>query len=254
MTLEQRENKRLMPVVKANDLIQKSRYDLSVQQQKLLLYVISGIKPEDKDFYTQQFTMSELCEVCGIAYNNKNSDYIFSNLKKIRDLSYTIDLENERFTFAWLQSIRMDKTKNNLITVKLDEDLKPYLLQLNQFFTSYVVGYIYPMNSKYSIRLYELLKSYENIGAHTFELEELKEKLQTAEYSRYANFKRKVIDIALEEINEYTDITITFKPIREGRNIAKLYFEIKPKTSTEAAITRIKNNELLEENINNETE
>ena len=67
MTLEQRENARLQKVVKSNALIQRARYDLSIQQYKILTYVISRIKPEDKEFYIQQFTLKELCEVCGLS-------------------------------------------------------------------------------------------------------------------------------------------------------------------------------------------
>jgi plasmid replication initiation protein len=111
------------------------------------------------------------------------------------------------------------------------------------------------MKSEYSIHLYEILKSYENLGTYTVELEELKQLLMLSDkYDRYDNFRTKIIETALKEINEKTDIIISYKPIREGRTIKKLRFTIAPKASIEAAITRIKNNELLEENINNETE
>ena len=43
-------------VVKANQLITKSRYSLSLQQQKILLYFISQIKPEDNKKYFQKQT------------------------------------------------------------------------------------------------------------------------------------------------------------------------------------------------------
>lgn len=255
MTLEQRENARIQKVVKANDLIQKSRYDLSIQQQKLLLYVISHIKPEDEELLPQQFTLKELCEVCGMSQHRQNLKHIADNIKKIADTSYWIDIDGKYTLCRWFKEANIEKEKNNLITIELDNKLKPYLIQLNQFFTVYEVGYIYPMESKYSIRLYELLKSYENIGKCSFDLTELKLKLQTPEYKEYNNFKKRVIEPALEEINEYTDLQVSFKPIREGRNIKKLFFDINTKWQKEELIrTRLNGHKVLEENIKNDIE
>ena len=53
-------------VVKANDLIQRSRFNLSLQQQKIVLYLISQITPYDEEFKLYEFSITEFCKVCGI--------------------------------------------------------------------------------------------------------------------------------------------------------------------------------------------
>jgi hypothetical protein len=57
-------------VVKANDLIQKSRFSLSLLQQKIVLYLISQISTFDTDFKLYEFDIREFCQVCGIDFDN----------------------------------------------------------------------------------------------------------------------------------------------------------------------------------------
>lgn len=249
MTLEEKEKLRMLPIAKANVLIQKARYDLSAPQYKILVYVLSQIKPDDIDFHTQQFTLKELCEVCGFSKHPQNLKRIADNIKSIRDLSYWLETNNKYVLFTWFQSAKIDKTKNNLITIKLDEDLKENLLCLKDFITIFESGFLYAMKSKYSMHLYEILKSYENLKEYTFDVEELKQLLQTAEYDRYNNFKVKVIEPAIEEINKRSDITVSYTPIRDGRNITKINFKINRKSNFDVMLIREKNNEILEERI-----
>ena len=86
------------------------------------------------------------------------------------------------------------------------------------------------MKSAYSIRLYELLKSYVGLHRKEFEVEDLKRRLQ-APYERYPDFRRKAIEIAVREINLYTDIEVTWEPIKSGRSVTKIRFEIKKRDS-----------------------
>ena len=63
-------------VVKHNDLIQKSRYNLTITQQKLIAYVISLIKPTDTDFQRYEINVADFCELCGIDKNYFYSEFI----------------------------------------------------------------------------------------------------------------------------------------------------------------------------------
>ena len=58
------EKERYYLVVKSNDLIQKTRYSLSTQEQKVLLYLVSKRKPDDNDFQAYCFNLKHLCESC----------------------------------------------------------------------------------------------------------------------------------------------------------------------------------------------
>ena len=53
-------------IIKSNELIQKSKYELSAQEQKIIMYLISKVKPDDEAFITMDFDIIEFCCVCGI--------------------------------------------------------------------------------------------------------------------------------------------------------------------------------------------
>lgn len=84
----------------------------------------------------------------------------------------------------------------------------PYLLELKKNYTKYQLQNIIPMKSKYGIRLYELLKSYLNLGKVRFSIEELKIRLDSTNYTNLKDFKRRVLEPALKDIEVYSDLTV----------------------------------------------
>lgn len=217
-------------IVKSNDLIQKSRFSLSMTEQKIVLYLISKIKPNDLELKEQVFEIAEFCRICGIDWNNGNNyARIKKILKDLRDKSFWIKLDNGmETTMAWIDHVTIGE-KSGKVILKIDDRLKPYLLQLKKQFTQYEVLYILAMKSRYSIRLYELLRSYEYQRNVIFEIEELKRLLDAEKYTRFPDFKRYVLDIAMREINDVSDMNIDYICIKEGRKYAKIEFGMKIK-------------------------
>lgn len=217
-------------VVKSNDLIQKSRFQLSLQEQKIILYMISKIKPDDEIFMEQEFKIIEFCRVCGIETNSgKNYKNVKDAIKALADKSVWVTLETGSETLVRLINKAWINRKSGVIKIQLDDDMKPYLLQLQERFTSYELLYTLAMKSQYSVRLYELLKSYEWRHRQTFQIEELKRILSAENYTRFPDFKRYVLDISMREINDLSDLTVTYEIVKEGRRYAKLDFSIKLK-------------------------
>jgi len=234
-------------VVKRNDLIQKSRYQMSLQEQKIVLYLISKVKPDDKNFKEQLFSIKEFCLVCGIDDDNgKNYGNIKNTLKTLSDRSIWITLEDgSETTLRWVNKVTINK-HSGLIKLQLDEDLKPYLLDLQENFTQYHLIYTLAMQSQYSIRLYELLKSYQFKGCISFDIGELKRLLFAEQYERFPDFKRRVIDMATREINKLTDIQITYELTKEGRKFNEVCFEIHQKDTGERLDTWSSISELID--------
>jgi plasmid replication initiation protein len=232
-------------VVKSNDLIQRTRYDLSLQEQKIVLYVISKIKPTDEELKEYSFTMRELCEMCGIEAIGQNFENMWQSIVALNEK--TIEFEDNRYRGnpRWIEMPIMDKLTRE-IRIRFHPLLRPYLIALHENFTQYELSSILIMRSRYSVRMYELLKSYAYLDEITFSLEELKEKLQTTGYSDYKNFRVRVLEKAIEEINEHTDIRVEFKPIRTSRVITHLRFIIERKSSAEQVMLRAKRNAALD--------
>ena len=211
-------------VVKSNFFVQRARFNLSVKQLKIVYYIISKIKPGEEDFSYQRFNIKEFMAVCGIKDSGKNYIDVKKAIKKLADESSWVMLDdNTEVLVRWIDKAWINKA-SGIIHIRLDNDLKPYLLNLGRLFTQYLLYYILPMRSQYSIRLYELLKSYSNKRKIEFNLEELKRLLSAENYSGYKYFKRNVLEIALREINDLTDLNISYKTIKEGRNIVKIVF------------------------------
>lgn len=217
-------------VVKANDLIQKTRFNLSSQEQKIILYIISKIKPEDTDFKEMDLSVAEFCEVCGIDHKNgKNYRDIKAAIKDISDKSIWIELDEDTETLIrWIEKSYIYKN-SGIIKIRLDNDMKPYLLQLRERFTQYELLYILAMKSQYSIRLYELLKSYEWQYEKKFGVDELKRLLNAEVYKLFGDFKRRVLDISMREISKFTDLKVSYKTQKKGQKVTSLVFTIKLK-------------------------
>ncbi len=237
-------------VVKANELIQKSRFSLSMQQQKIVLYLISQINYEDEDFKEYEFDIQDFCRVCGIDHTSgKNYDDLKEQIKAIRDQSiWGLTIGGEETTLAWIEKPYINRGSGK-IRIRLDRDMKPFLLQLRQNFTKYEIVNILAMKSKYSIRLYELVKS---IHFHEMEeykrvytIGELRQLLDADKYPRFGNFNQRVLKPAVQEVNTYTDKVVSSNPILKGRKAEAVELTIR----TKDVIDRLKTRTMIDERL-----
>jgi len=229
----QKQSAREMSVVKRDDMVQKGRHQLSVREQRCVLYAISKIKPEDTTFQEYTFSLSDFYALCGLA------DESYTELKAIlislKSKSWwaTIDDKGTESAVSWFSTVRTNK-KSGKATIKFHEDMMPFLLQLtkqNAFYTSYNLQYVLPMSSQFSPRLYEILKSYQkNNREWFFDIEELKRLLDCQNYTRWPDFRRFALEPAVSEINQYTDINIAWDVQKEGRKVTRVIFYMADKS------------------------
>lgn len=223
----EKENKRGMLVVKQNDLIQKAKYNLTFNQQKLISYLISEIKPTDKELQWQTITISEYCELFGIDKEHFYQDFI-SLVNDLNKKEFWIESDKELSTFRWFSEVKIMK-KTGKIKILLNSSLKQYLIEIKQNFTNYELYNIMALKSKYSIRLYELFKSYEFQKHKEFEIGKLKFLLDAESYTDFRNFRRDILKTAIDEINTYTDISASFETIKTGKSVSSIKFTIEHK-------------------------
>jgi len=219
-------------VTKANSLIEIT-YKLGVTEQKILLCIASNIKPSDKDFQTYTFSIKEFCKLIGSTSKNAYAE-IDKITQKLMDKSFLIyNREGKPTRINWLSKATYN-TNEGTITVRFDPDLKPFYLDLSEKFTRYKLENIIHLRSSNSIRIFELLKSYEGLSERTFTVDDLRNKLGLeGKYSTWNNFKQRVLQHAQKELEEKTDITFTFTPIRKGRVVEKVKFQIKANPSNQ---------------------
>ena len=221
-------------VTKSNYFIKNSSYDLSVEEQRIVLTLASMVQPEDQDFKVYTIKIADFIEMIGISSQTK-----YTELPKItRELMKKVFEINDEKTgkltqVAWLSAVVYEKN-SGVIELEFSPHLKPYMLNLKGFYTKYKLHNVLSMKSKYSPRLYELLKlnEYQKKG-FSVHIDELR-KLFKAEnvYKNYNDFKKKVIIKAQEELELYSDIRFDFVECKALRKVNYINFYVFKNTPT----------------------
>jgi len=211
-------------VVKGNDLI-VSRYNLTLEEQRLIVKVISMIRADDEDFKDYYVKVSDYVDLIG----SKSSNY-YHQMKEFTDklLKKPIHIPRPDGSFLscnWFSSIEYVPQKGALICC-FDPKLKPYLLKLQRYFTAYRIENILQLDSKYSVRMYEILKRYENMVRTEIPLDELREILSVPSKYLYNDIKRRILEPAKKELRQYTDIIFEFEEIKKRKKVVAIKFII----------------------------
>lgn len=211
-------------VVKQNDLI-ISRYNLSLAEQKLILQVVSMIQKDDEDFKDYLIKVSDYLDLIESSASNT-----YKKIKEFTELLLKkplyIPQDDKNFIVCnWFSSLRYINKKGYLIC-RFDPILKPYLLKLKKNFTSYKLKNILKLKSKYSIRLYEILKCYQGIGHIKIKVDELREILVIPSDYRYNDIKKQILKTSQKELKKLTDIAFDFQEIKDGRKVYEINFLI----------------------------
>lgn len=223
-------------VVKHNALINAS-YRLSLAEQRLILLAIAEARRTglnisatqrltvSADIYmktfdtTRQASYMALKEACENLFNREYG-YI-----EVREKGITI------VRSRWVSEIAYNE-EDATVGIIFAPSIVPYITNLEQQFTSYDLEQVANINSRYAIRLYEILIAWRNIGkTNQITIEEIRHRLGILpnEYQRMELFKRKILDYSMSEINEKTDIEISYEQHKKGRNIIGFTFTIKQK-------------------------
>lgn len=223
-----------MQVYKSDEMVQKGRHKLTLQEQRSVLFAISKIRPNDTVFQEYTFELADFYKLCGL--QKESYTELKSILVGLKSKCWWLPLKDDPDTesaVSWFSTVRTNK-KTGKVTIKFHEDMMPYLLDVTadgKFYTSYYLRFILPMNSQYAPRLYELLKSYQkNNRKWFFQIDDLKKKLGCEHYTDFYDFNRYVLTPSVTEINKYTDINV--KPLlhREGRKVVRVDFLLAKKS------------------------
>ena len=242
MEKKELEKTRSLKVVKDTDFIQKVSYNLTANEQKLIIYCVASITPSDKTLHWINIKVSDFCEVCGIDKNHFYTDFK-TLIENLDNKTYWIENEEKLFRFRWFSEIEYIKGSGT-IKLLLNSNLSRYLIGLQTRYTKYELYNILALKSRYSIRLYEIFKSYKyaNRKKEVIELslEEIKAQIgaDSKSFSNFAELKRRVIDRSIAEINKYTDIYVSYEIGKKDRKkVLTLIFTIAEKSPYQGALS-----------------
>lgn len=224
-------------------------YRLSIWAQRFFLLLISKVKDTDADDCVYRLSVSELAQVIEVDQNVYRQ--VFDIIQELAGTWVTVESldDPKRPVRVGLVVNRMDTKGMRIeddrtylggaVAVGIHKELLPYVKRARARFTSVELQYAFRLQSTYSQRMYDILKTQEFHG-HTveWEIEELRQMLamQGNELQRYPDFRRFVIERSLKDINERTDIKVRYKPRKTGARVTHLAFRIEGKGSMRDAV------------------
>lgn len=221
-------------VCQANTLV-GGRQALSLNSAKLIRAAIMQIQYDDKELYPYIISIPELAKLLKISRSN-----IYRDIEKITDdiIQNPVFIKEETpGKIRWLKIpwvTRCEYHSDIGVAVKLNDELKPFLLNLKERYTQYELDNVLSMKSVYAIRLFELLQ--EKILSRTIPKDGINVELSVNQireccdcqdkYKTFANFKARVIDSAVNEIERVTSYSLSYKYIKKGRAVVGILFNI----------------------------
>ena len=229
-------------VVKDNALIQAS-YTLDLAEQRLILLAIIEARNSG-----QGITHDSLLRIHASNYakqfgvNDKTAYTVVKDASKgLFDRYVTYHDKNPKngkdrsFHCRWVDKIGVEPD-SGIVYMRFTSDVVPLITRLESHFTSYEIDKVANLSSSYAIRLYELCAAWREQGfTQRYKIEELRQKLgvEPEKYKAMNNFKARVIDLAIKQINQHTDITVKYEQHKTGRTITAMSFTFKVKKAPE---------------------
>lgn len=240
------ENTKKSLVVKHNYLIEARYQAFTIVEQRIILMLLGQIQKDDKDFKTYLVSVSDFSKLTGLPLNGSFYENLRNTLTQLR--SKTIHIKRDHGGFlvtGWLSSGEYIP-KEGLIELCFDPKLKPYLLELKEKYTKYQLDVAVQFKSQYSIRLYECLKKEAQIVKEykhkenfekKYSYEDLREIFSVEQklYSMFKDFRKWVIEPAVKEISDKSDLNITqVEYLKTGRKITHVCFSVVIRSREEA--------------------
>ncbi len=225
----------MLQVYKSNELITAS-YKLSVSEARIILTCIAKITRNPNEVVTDQemytVTAAEFAELCGIS---RKAAYIElkESVTKLFDRKIRFDLADRKRSTRWIQTADYLDGEGR-VEVRFSKDVLPYLANLQTNYTKYNLKAILRLSSDHAQRLYEVIIRSRFTGRYStlIELDKLRFAMMIGDsYPVYSDFRKRVIECSIKEINRASDIRVTgFTPKRDGRKISAIEFHYELKS------------------------
>ena len=222
-------------VVQANNLI-GGKQALKLNSAKLIRSAIMQVVRDDEELKPYIITVKELAELLGVSASN-----VYRDVEEITDdiIKNPVYVKEEIVgkSVKWIKIPWVSKCEYNSdigVAIKLNEELKPFLINLKEHYTQYTLQEVLTMKSVYAIRIFEMLQSkimnkmLPKDGTDIeISVQEIRECCDCEDkYPAFGNFKDKVIDKAVSEINRVTMFRVEFSYRKRSRSVVAIIFHV----------------------------
>jgi plasmid replication initiation protein len=218
-------------VVTKHNYLVEAHYKTTAQEQRIFHWAISEVDPKHPEQNIFRIPVSELMKLARVT-NRSVYDEIQVVTDRMRSRKIDVrDLEKGEFIQASLvASVKYNKL-NHTVDVEISRQLMPYLVVYKQY-TKLVMEILFKLDTRYSMRIYDLMKQYQSVGHRTITVEKLKAIFELGDkpsYHRFNNLNYKIISPSIDEINRKTDIHVSYEKVKQGRQVVSLVFTITKK-------------------------
>ncbi len=233
-------------VYKSNEVIEAG-YRLTLNEQRVILACIAQVNSVEELLITDEFELSA-SKFASLFSVSKDAAYLAlidvaeSLFKRyvVIENPYKNKPEISVLRTNWISSIEYIPTHGKII-LTFAQKMLPYLSELKGSFTRYEIKHIGNMTSIYGIRLYELLMQWKLAGTREIEIDGLKKQFQIeGKYASIKDFKKYVIEPAINDINAHSDYSVTWTQRKTGRRVTHLTFIFDEKATKTRAKPRSK--------------
>jgi len=212
--------------IKQSNRLIEAKYKLTSQEQKLVIAICSQLDKNAANFDTIRIKVADFANFCNIKSTNKYAE-VRRIVMRLLDRKLLIHkADGGWYGTHWLQSAEYIPAES-VIEYKIDERLKPELLQLKAAYLDTAAQPLMEFKCDYSARIYFLLKKMLKIKEFEYDLDFIRERFQLSKsYQIFFNLKNKVIEPAITEINEKSDIQVKHGYIKQGRSYTKIHFTV----------------------------
>jgi plasmid replication initiation protein len=222
--------------IRQHNALTNARYDYTELQLDLLFFIVSRLR-KDQQTSLYELPIKELSLLTGKQYH---LPYLRQATEGMGSRMFEVETP-ERLKQLWMFQ-RVEYLKGQgIIEIKLTEDILPYLFGLKDNFTSYTLAAALRLNSKYAKRIYQLCSQWKDLGeTKKYDLQDFKKMLGLLDdkgnekMERISVLREKVLDIAVKQINEHTELHISYKLEKRVRTFKNIVFTVKPQALAES--------------------
>ena len=218
--------------IRQHNAITTARYEMTACEMDIVFYLLSLLKKEDRVGTFYRVKVLDLQHLTGRQWNYQQ---FLEATSALRSREYVIE-DNKRLLQVGLLASAEYIKGEGVIELEVSEKIRPYLIDLKRNFTSFRLQAAFSLTSKYAKRIYQIASQWKDKSeSRTFSLHDLKVMLalkdpkgiESEQYTKVSMFQKYVLDIAVSQINQNTDLHIGYELLKKGRSFESIRFQIK---------------------------
>lgn len=227
--------------IRQDNAITTARYDYSACQLDILFYLLSKLRKDDEENKNYSIYVTEIETMTGRKWNYQQLREATSDLG-----SRMFEIETDKvYRQLWIFQKVDYIIGKGCLEISLSHYIRPYLFDLKNNFTSYQLHSVLKLSSKYAKRIYSICSQWKDLGeSKLFDIDELKYILKIKDplgkdpeqFKQISQFKQFVLDIAVKQINEHTELKIEYVIEKEGRASKNIKFKIRRSKTSQIPI------------------